>query len=312
MLMLHETHLSSKPMDPEELEAAAELAQREQDAAISELKIDLAKNMLKVDNRQKTVLDSLRDLQMENKKNQQDNVRTLKDLKEKLHHEIEQVDGHAAKNQGALLQLINQQAELTSKRLREQDEKIDLLLSAVCGPVASMREGETPTAGEGGLLLSAINRRIEKLERQEHSEIMRIQELLEKGGASTDAHLDNIGHDIMNKVNGLEAILPKIYSDLSTALSKSENISTENFKALRSAIIEDMRPVLNDLDARVKRTEELQLKNQSHMQDNLGVIAGISPALAGIEARLAASAITLQTETRASVSYLYISVHVWM
>lgn len=41
-------------MDPEEVEAAAELAQREKDQAVYELKQDMNKNMMKIENRQKT------------------------------------------------------------------------------------------------------------------------------------------------------------------------------------------------------------------------------------------------------------------
>ena len=41
-------------MDPEEVEAAAELAQREKDQAVYELKQDMNKNMIKIENRQKT------------------------------------------------------------------------------------------------------------------------------------------------------------------------------------------------------------------------------------------------------------------
>lgn len=101
-----------------------------------------------------------------------------------------------------MLDLINAQSELTEKRLREQDEKINLLLSAVCGPIAEQRgEGDKlAEASEGGKLLTAIYKRIEKLEVQEQRQILGVKEMFAKGSSSTDAHIDAINHDIMAKV----------------------------------------------------------------------------------------------------------------
>lgn len=53
-MALREIHISAKPMDPEEVEAAAELAQREKDQAVYELKQDMNKNMIKIEGRQKS------------------------------------------------------------------------------------------------------------------------------------------------------------------------------------------------------------------------------------------------------------------
>lgn len=110
-------------------------------------------------------------------------------------------------NQNALLALIQAQSELTDRKLREQDEKINLLLSAVCGPIAEQREGDKlQEASEGGKLLTAIYNRIEKLERQEQNEIMGVKEMFAKGSSSTDAHIDAINHDIMAKVLGISPL----------------------------------------------------------------------------------------------------------
>ena len=305
LVILHEIYNQAKPQDTEELEAAAEMAQREKDQAILELKQDIAKNLQKVDGRQKAMIDNLRDLQVDLKKVQQDTTRSLKDLKELVHKEITQVEAHAATNQRALLELINKQSELTEKRLHQQDEKVNLLLAAVCGPVADILQGEEiPAATEGGLLLTAITRRLEIVERKEYNEMKQIQELLTKGASSTGEQIDHVSHEIMAKVNIIEAVIPKVFGDIATRLAEAEKKNEDSFDTLRSAIIEDMRPILKDLDERVKKTEEIQLENRSHMQDNLGVIAGISPALAGIEARLNASAVSLQSETKAEVRTL--------
>jgi len=59
-----------------------------------------------------------------------------------------------------------------------------------------------------------------------------------------------------------------------------------------SAVIEDIRPVLKELDARVERSE-LHHRNS---------FASISPALAGLESRLAASALSLHGVSNAEVS----------
>ena len=71
IMILHEIHIRVKPLDIEEVEAAAESAQKEQDKAISELKQDLSKIFAKVENRQKMVQDCLRGLQDDTRKFQQ-------------------------------------------------------------------------------------------------------------------------------------------------------------------------------------------------------------------------------------------------
>lgn len=93
----------------------------------------------------------------------------------------------------------------------------------------------------------------------------------------------------------IEAVIPKVFGDIASKLADAEKKNTENFGALRTVVSEEMRPQLKDLGQRMQRAEEKH-------QDSLGVIAGISPALAGIEMRLAASAVSLQSETRAEVT----------
>ena len=206
------------------------------------------------------------------------------------------METNAAINQKALLELIDKQSQLTEKRLRQQDEKVNLLLAAVCGPVAGIQQGEAiPAAKEGGLLLTAITRRLEALERKEEAELKLLQELLTKSSSSTGEQIDNVNHRIMAKVNAIEAVIPNVFGDLATRLAEVEKKNEDSLGTLRSAVIEDIRPLLKNLDERVKQGE-------AQMQDNIGVMAGISPALAGIEARLNASAISLQSETKAEVS----------
>ena len=98
------------------------------------------------------------------------------------------------------------------------------------------------------------------------------------------------------KVNVIEAVIPKVFGDIASKLADAEKTSSENFGALRTVVSEEVRPQLKDLGERMQRAEEKH-------QDSLGVIKGISPALAGIETRLAAGAISLQSHTRAEVSW---------
>lgn len=204
IILLREVHISAKPMDPEEVEAATELAQREKDQAVYELKQDMNKNMTKIEGRQKTVLDSLRDIQIESKKAQQDTTKDLKLMRENFHKEISSVEQHGAANQNALLSLIHSQTEAIDRKLKEQDDKINLLLAAVCGPTASQREsGTVEDSNEGGKLLAAICKRIESLEQQEQSQIKGVKEMYAKGASSTDAHIDAVNHDIMSKVRSV-------------------------------------------------------------------------------------------------------------
>ena len=200
-IVLREVHLAVKPMDPEEVEAAAELAQREKDQAVHELKQDMNKNMAKIEGRQKTVIDSLRDIQIDNKKAQQDTAKELKLMRENFSKEIVSVEQNGTANQNALLSLIDAQIQATDRKLKEQDDKINLLLGAVCGPTASQREsGNLEGSNEGGKLLAAIFKRIESLEQQEQNQIRGVQEMYAKGASSMDAHIDAINHDIMSKV----------------------------------------------------------------------------------------------------------------
>jgi hypothetical protein len=93
----------------------------------------------------------------------------------------------------------------------------------------------------------------------------------------------------------IEAVIPKVFGDIASKLADAEKKNTENFAALRTVVSEEMRPQLKDLGHRMQRAEEKH-------QDSLAVIAGISPALAGIEMRLAANAVSLQSETRTEVA----------
>jgi hypothetical protein len=93
----------------------------------------------------------------------------------------------------------------------------------------------------------------------------------------------------------IEAVIPKVFGDIASKLADAEKKNTENFAALRTVVSEEMRPQLKDLGQRMQRAEEKH-------QDSLAVIAGISPALAGIEMRLAANAVSLQSETRTEVA----------
>ena len=97
------------------------------------------------------------------------------------------------------------------------------------------------------------------------------------------------------KVNVIEAVIPKVFGDIASKLADAEKKTSENFGALRTVVSEEVRPQLKDLGERMQRAEEKH-------QDSLRVIAGISPALAGIETRLAANAVSLQSDTKSEVS----------
>jgi hypothetical protein len=277
---------------PEDEKERAKMAKKEGDPAMEELKAQLTNTTEKFQGLKKTMLDSLADLRQQCTLLQQQTAKTLIEIRDTVTQDIANLNDFSKQSHTNLLKIIDENADATEHRLREQDDQTLLLLAAVVGPIAKLRETEAPVATdtEGGLLLTAINRRIERLERLEQSEIMRLQEFITSATARTERQLDTLAYSMIDKI-----------SNLSNALQVTDDKSSDNFKVLRTAVIDDMRPVLSDLDDRVKRTEELQLANKSKMEEHASVLAGISPALSGIETRLAANAVKMQRDTRAGV-----------
>jgi len=277
---------------PEDEKERARMAKKEGDPAMEELKAQLTNTTEKFQGLKKTMLDSMADLRQQCTLLQQQTAKTLIEIRDTVTQDISNLNEFSKQSHTDLLKIIDENADATEHRLREQDDQTLLLLAAVVGPIAKLRETEAPVATdtEGGLLLTAINRRIERLERLEQSEIMRLQEFMTSAAARTERQLDTLAYSMIDKI-----------SNLSNALQVTDDKSSDNFKVLRTAVIDDMRPVLSDLDDRVKRTEELQLANKSKMEEHASVLAGISPTLSGIETRLAAHAVKTQRDTRAEV-----------
>ena len=245
ILVLQDVFMMTKPLDAEEAEAAAALAQQEKDAAVHELRLEMSKLFSKVEKKQRATMDLVRDFQLESKKFSHDTSRIISSLNENTKRGIADVAAHSTKNQHELLELTQHHADLASKRLAEHDEKINLLVSAVCGPIGSRQDSNAPSEiADGGLLLAAINRRIERLEQQEFS---MLQNILKQGAEGTREKLGDVSQTIMTKVQHIEDSIPKLLDKIQTRFEEVEQKSWQQIEAFGNR--------LGDIDKRLKNSD---------------------------------------------------------